>query len=312
MRIGTVALFAALAAGCGDSAASDGAGGAAGSGAGGSSAGGAAGAGGALARCADRTGVAGDHERTVASGGMDRRFLVQVPASYDGQSAVPLVLAFHGVLANGEIILGTTQLPDLAEQEGFIVAAGDGFDTSWNAGVCCLGAQEQNVDDVAVARAMVAALEEEFCIDSTRVYATGFSNGGAMSQRLACDAADLFAAVAPVGGSLALGDCNPSRPIPNLMINSIDDPVVPYDLGVASFDIWKGLNSCDDAPEVTEPTSDTSCETFRSCAGGATTALCSIEGVAHTWPGGPLDEIGEFEATPAAWDFLSQHTLPED
>jgi polyhydroxybutyrate depolymerase len=71
-------------------------------------------------------------------------------------------------------------------------------DDSWNAGYCCANAEKDQIDDVQFARGMIKWLEANSCVDPKRVYATGGSNGDGMTDRLACDAADVIAAVAPV------------------------------------------------------------------------------------------------------------------
>jgi polyhydroxybutyrate depolymerase len=242
--------------------------------------------------CAGKTGAAGSREITINSGGLERSFLLDVPESALGGEPVPLLLVFHGVLSNGAEIEAVTGFPAKAAQDGFITAAGNGVGQSWNAGVCCQPAQGENVDDVGFARDMVAAIESEYCIDTARVYATGFSNGSAMVFRLACEAADLFAAFAPVGGSLALFPCEPSVPRPTQIINNIPDPVVPFALGEFSFGELLRLNACsaERTREQLAPTA--SCEIAPECADGATTELCAVENVGHRWPGGATDPNG--------------------
>src|SRR6185503_15380828 len=106
------------------------------------------------------------------------------------------------------------------------------FGSSWNAGdFCCGNAQSQGLDDVGLAKAIVAEVSSKACIDPKRVYATGLSNGGAMSHRLACEAADVFAATAPVSYPLdftPFDKCQPSRPIAVIHQHALGDAVVPY------------------------------------------------------------------------------------
>ena len=119
------------------------------------------------------------------------------------------------------------------------------------------------VDDVGFARALVQVIAAEANIDLQRVYATGLSTGGAMSHRLACEAADVFAAVAPVAFPLAfapLSNCQPSRPIAVLHFAGLTDGIVPYEGGELfpglppipsaqeSFTYWREVNGCGDGP----------------------------------------------------------------
>src|SRR6185503_15769527 len=124
-----------------------------------------------------------------------------------------------------------------SDQAGFILVMPNGFQNSWNAGTCCGGASTSKLDDVALFRALLAEVGKHVNVDLRRVYATGLSNGGYMSYRLACDAADIFAAVAAGAGATGINDigggtntdsdftsCKPSRPVSVLDIHGTDDP----------------------------------------------------------------------------------------
>lgn len=255
--------------------------------------------------CAGRQGPAGLRRLEVeTSDGRTRSFLLHAPESSLSGRPAPLVVLFHGVFATGEAILGVTRFADEAEREGFLVAAGDGVGRSWNAGVCCDPAREQEVDDVAFTRALVEKVEQEYCVDPERVYATGFSNGAAMVFRLACEASDLFSAFAPVAGALAAA-CSPERPRPILVVNGREDPVVPFALGEASFGRFRTLNGCSEGLATSSPAPTAHCREALACRAGAATALCAIDDIGHVWPGGATDPDGAFDATAAAWEFLS-------
>lgn len=261
--------------------------------------------GGSGGACAGKTGVAGTRQITITSGGLERTFQLDVPQSALTGDPVPLVLVYHGVFSTGPEIQANTGFPGKAAAEGFVTAAGDGIGQSWNAGVCCQPAQGENVDDVGFTRDMVAAIESEYCIDTQRVYATGFSNGSAMVFRLACEAADLFAAFAPVGGSLALFPCEPSQPRPIQITNMISDPVVNYRLGEFSFGELLKLNACSDARDSVQLAPTASCAIAPDCTDGSTTEFCSVSDLGHRWPGGATNPDGMFHATDAVWSFLS-------
>ena len=120
--------------------------------------------------------------------GASRSYEIYVPSTYDGSTAVPVVLNFHGFTSSGIGQQENTQMDETAAREGFIVVYPNGLDNSWNAGVCCGRSAETNVDDVGFTRAVVEDLGARGCIDTARVYATGMSNGGFLSHRLACEA----------------------------------------------------------------------------------------------------------------------------
>src|SRR5262249_36815190 len=173
---------------------------------------------------------------------------------------------------------------------------GAGTTRSWNAGTCCPPATTDSIDDVGFARAVVADIQSQANIDPLRIYATGLSNGGGMSHRLACEAADLFAAVAPVACPLLLDPfsiCQPIRPIPVLAFAGLTDVVVPYAGGESqpfpgvffppapdSFAYWVGADGCGGgSPDIVEHLGNgASCDTYTTCAGGVSVGLCSIHG----------------------------------
>ena len=164
----------------------------------------------ATTTCTGKTGASGDRTIDVQGHKVD----VHVPAGYDPSKSMPLVLAFHGYLMASAEMRSTTHLDDAADKNGFIVGFPNGKNESWNGGDCCGDASSQKEDDVAVAKAIVASIDADYCIDSKRTFATGFSNGGFLAYRLACEAADVFAAVAPVSAVLGIDpkDCKTVAP----------------------------------------------------------------------------------------------------
>ena len=214
-----------------------------------------------------------------------------------------------------------------ADAEGFLVVYPNGLDQSWNAGLCCGRSATLGVDDVGFTRAVIEDLSARGCIDPSRVYATGMSNGGFFSHRLACEAADVIAAVAPVAGVLALdpATCTPSRPISILHLHGTGDPLVRYDGGgladspsvESSIAGWLDRNGCTGEPTVTFQNGSATCETTDDCDGEASVTLCTIEGAGHCWPGQPcrvLGDLGEsttdIDANEAIWRMFSSVRLP--
>src|SRR5262245_49018159 len=183
--------------------------------------------------CSSATLAPGDDSETLEHDGQSREFLVHVPSSYDGATAVPLVLDIHGLTSSARQQAAISGWRRKADEEGFIVVHPQGLDASWNAGsLCCGNSQRSGVDDEGFLRAVVRRLESEACIDARRVYATGLSNGGGMSHLLACNAADLFAATAPVSMGNGTLPCQPARPISVVMTRGTQDPLVPFDGGL--------------------------------------------------------------------------------
>ncbi len=261
--------------------------------------------------------------------GNARSYELYVPSAYDGETPLSVVLNFHGFTSSGPLQQDGTKMNELAEREGFLVAYPNGLDDSWNAGVCCGRSAELGVDDVGFTRTVVEDLGERGCIDNARVYATGMSNGGFLSHRLACEAADIIAAAAPVAAVLGIDEaaCNPVRPVPIIHLHGTADPLVPFDGGGLagspsvedSVSGWMSRNGCTGEPEVTYENGAATCETVDACAGDASVTLCRIEGAGHCWPGQPCPErlgsiVGEptfdIDANEAMWELFSRSALP--
>jgi polyhydroxybutyrate depolymerase len=262
----------------------------------------------------------GDHTIQVVHGGLKRSALVHIPASADLGAPAPLVLNFHGLTSNAGQQAFFSGMTPKSDAEGFILVYPEGVQSSWNAGACCGGAIDQNIDDVGFVRALVAQLSLTLCIDQRRIYATGMSNGGFMSHRLACEAADLFAAVAPVSAVNGMDSCAPSRPVPVMMFNGTLDPLVAYDGGGLfqsagqTFADWSARDLCDDAPKPGKSSGAASCLQHELCDGDVSVVFCTFEGMGHCWPGQAFCPLGaastDLSANDEMWAFFSEHTLP--
>jgi len=295
-----------------------GSGGAAGAGANGGAAGGRATSGcGSVA--APTTG-----ERSIDVGGAARTYYLHLPTGYDASKPWPLVFNFHGRTVKGftaaPLQEDVSHLYEKGDAAGFIVVNPQGLSETdgtqtWNAGICC--AEDKSRDDVGFVDAMLDALESELCVDAKRVYATGLSNGGFMSHRLACERADRFAAVAPVAAMNGMATCSPSRPPSIIAFNGTADPLVSYSVAKASMTDWVARNGCNATPTETFNNGDSHCDTYSGCTDGAEVVFCSVEDGGHTWPGGmDLSALGfgkttqDLIANDAMWDFFVKHPLP--
>jgi polyhydroxybutyrate depolymerase len=174
----------------------------------------------------------GNHTRTVEVAGRKRTYQVHVPRSYDAKKPAPVVLIFHGAGTNGPIMSLFCGLDAKADAAGFLAVYPNGTgpnDTTlyWNAGD--LRRFRSQADDVAFVAALLDDLARAANVDTRRVYATGMSTGGMMAYRLAAELSDRIAAIAPVGGTLALAKCSPKRPVPVLHFHGTADRFVPFD-----------------------------------------------------------------------------------
>jgi len=280
---------------------------------------------------------AGDITRTLTHDGRERSYILHVPEALDFSQPLAVVFVFHGGSGNAQNALQMTEFNPVADQNGFLVVYPNGTGRlssdrllTWNGGSCCAYAQENNVDDVGFVRAIAADLQSLTAIDPRRIYATGLSNGGILSHRLGCEAADLFAAIAPVAGTLNFSPCNPSQPVSVLMFHGTADQHLPYEGGVGpkslvgvdfdsvqeSVDFWTTFNGCNPQPQ-TESFADIQHQVWSGCREGTAVELYTIVGGGHAWPGGnssgrpdadlPTQTIS---ASQLIWEFFAVHPKP--
>lgn len=279
---------------------------------------------------------AGD-EQSLQHGGVERTYRVHVPRGYDAAKQWPLVIALHGGGGAGRGMNTVTHLNDVADAHGFLVAYPDGRFRHWNDGRQSGVAESRKVDDVGFLADLIDALAKKYSVDRKRVFATGISNGGFMSQRLACDLSDKVAAIAVVAATMGQElsrKCNPRQPVSVLLIHGTEDPLVPYEGGrvqvrgggeiISAPDAvkkWVGLNGCttkprtDSLPDAAKDGTRTRRELYTGCKNGTEVAFLIVEGGGHTWPGGPQylppRRIGrtsrDFDASAVIWEFFAAH-----
>lgn len=266
-------------------------------------------------------------------GGLVRTYELHVPAGVEHPSA--LVVNLHAAGATGRDQAALTHYDAVADAHGFVTVHPDGIDFSWADGRGASMPDRQGVDDVGFIAALVGTLVAEYGIDPGRVFATGLSAGAFMANRLACDRADLFAAIAPVAGTLGTNvGCSPSRPVSVLATHGTADPIVPYDGGgmtgrggasdvvaaPAMVQRWQQIDRCPGTPsqDVLPGNGDgtaTTGLTYSPCAAGSAVEFMRIDGGGHTWPGAPpilpVQEVGAashtFDASEASWQFFNAH-----
>jgi polyhydroxybutyrate depolymerase len=276
--------------------------------------------------CSGKMAQPADGTWTLHLSGGDRTVRVHVPAAYDPKKPTPFVINFHGYTSNGMQQAGLTGMSTKADSAHFVVAypEGTGSPTGFNAGSCCGPAAQNMVDDIGLTRAIITEAGTRLCLDGKRVYVTGFSNGGFMSHRIACELGDLVAAVAPVSGLLGIpaASCKPARPISVMDFHGTSDNTVPYGGDMQNgwpsaeetFAAWAKRNQCTDAaPAQTYQKGDVTCMTYSHCAGAVEVTLCTVTNGGHAWPGGAYPLPGttqNISATDAMWTFFAAHPLP--
>jgi polyhydroxybutyrate depolymerase len=254
----------------------------------------------------------------ILSSGEKRHFLLHVPPIYDGDPT-SLVVSFHGYGSNSAHQEKLSGMSAKADEAGFIVVYPDGNQATWFTGPIPQGDRDRQF-----VRDLINHISSLYNIDPKRIYATGMSNGGGMTNRVACNLADLFAAVAPNAGAYDYSkDCNPSRPVPILAFHGLDDEGVPYE-GFQTQAIvpaietwaadWAARNGCDPEPVITVPVETVHLLAWTNCKENADVILYALEGHGHSWPGSSM-EFGELtsqaiNATDIMWDFFQAHPMP--
>ncbi len=257
--------------------------------------------------------------------------VLRVPESYDPKKPAPLVMVLHGYGAGGLIQNIYFQLGSIADKEGFFLVAPDGtVDKSgkrfWNAVDTCCDFDDTKVDDVKYLSGLVSEVRGHYAIDPKRVYLVGHSNGGAMSMRLGCDKADVFAAIVDLAGPFYSDPsvCKPSQPVSLLHLHGTLDETVPYaggPLGVGGrktppakviAETFADRAGCAKDP-VTVPAVDlersiagaeTELARWSGCRSGAEVQLATIVGGSHI----PKDFTAELPRF--IWSFLAAHPKP--
>ncbi|HEU0296456.1 MAG TPA: PHB depolymerase family esterase [Anaerolineales bacterium] len=256
---------------------------------------------------------------TLSSGGVTRHYILHVPSSYRPENAVALILNFHGYTSNSGQEENLSDMSAKADREGFLVVYPDGIDTTWFTGSGKDGQRDQQF-----IRDLIAALEGQYNIDPKRIYATGISNGGGMTNQLACDMADAIAAIAPVAGAYNFWqNCHPSRPVPVLAFHGLDDNIVPYEGGTRKAieppikewaAAWATRNGCSSTPDVTTPMNTVTVHTWSNCKEDADVILYAVANHGHSWPGSPVmpesSTSQAINATDLMWDFFQAHPMP--
>lgn len=260
---------------------------------------------------------------TIVVDGLERSYRLQVPVRADSDAPLPLLLVVHGAGGSAERAELATGMTQLADANGFIVAYPQGTQAadipgefSWNAGFCCGAPVTAGIDDVGYITALLADIEASHPVDPDRIYIAGFSNGGMLANRLACELDGVFAGIAVVAGALNVAECAAPAVTSVLLVHGTGDQTVPYNGGptnersAARFgqwsntsvqdatDYWAARGGCAPGPVSTVKGAVTGAVTtavWQECDEDASLSLVTIDGGGHIWP--ILAESG-FDASP--------------
>jgi len=254
----------------------------------------------------------GNTDMSTMIAGENRTFIVHVPAKYDGKTPMPLMVNFHPYAfgtAMGQ--LTGSGFAELGDTEGFISAFPQGIGNQWDLGKLTRPGKDD--DDRNFALKVVEILRDSGCVDTKRVYASGYSMGAGLTHYLACREAGTFAGVGTSAFDLIKENlpCEPVRPMPIIMFRGMGDPVVPFDGGVGmltgppatfpgaqmTFKMWADIDKCTDEPMPVTDLGAPNCSRYSKCEGGVTVTLCINQG--HTQ--GPAGAI---------WKAIKDFSLP--
>ena len=262
----------------------------------------------------------------------DRQFRVHVPPGYDESTPMPMVFAFHP--ADRDAIafsVDDANLPAKADESGFIlVMPNASFGQTFNGGTCCGLAALIDSQDVIGVRTIFEEVKGHLNVDLDRVFATGFSGGAYMAYRLACEASDIFAAVAPVSGALGLEaispsdggipsdliSCQPEYPVSVFAAHGTNDTKVAYDYFSPSLGHLAGASGCESTPAAGPVTGggDTSCVTYQGCQAVVEITGCTVQDGGRCWfgsdsctGGGPSKGSDWLDANDVIWSFFERN-----
>ena len=259
-----------------------------------------------------------------------RPYRLVVPSSYRAEVPAPLVILLHGFGSTGAEHDTYFGFSPLAEARGFLLATPDGTlgvgnRRFWDATDACCNFFAPPVDDVAYLRAVISDVQSRYAVDSRRIFVTGHSNGGFMSYRMGCEAADLVAGVASLAGATWKDParCQPAAGVAVLQAHGTTDTTIRYEGGAVTegappypsaretVERWAEKNRCTGALALTEerldldtavPGTETTVARTSACGSGAA-ELWTLEGSSHVPQLGP-------EWAPRVYEFLLAHPKP--
>lgn len=281
-----------------------------------------------------------DHLRgTIRIDGRERTYLLHLPSGYTPGQPRPLVLSLHGRLGDGKGQARLSHFDTVSDEHGLLVVYPDGLDRSWADGRAASPSDKKGVDDVKFMSELIDKLSREYSIDRNRIYATGMSNGGFMTGRLACELSGKIAAVAIVAASLSdntAAACHPRNPVSVLVMQGTADPLVPFSGGPlgkkgergnilshsATVEKWLQLNACLANPKtehILDKVGDGTSidiQIYSPCRSGREVEDYVINDGGHAWPGG-LAYLGDrwigktsknLDASEAIWNFFATNS----
>jgi poly(3-hydroxybutyrate) depolymerase len=250
---------------------------------------------------------------SISAAGMDRRYILNVPQNYDNTHPYRLIIAYHELNGNDDEMYRNDYyhlLPLSDNSTIFVAPNGQKNGASCPDAASC-GWPNPNGSDIALADAVVAELEDNFCIDTNRIFATGWSYGGSMSYKTACErplggskdgATGFVRAIAVYSGAQLSGQCTPDMPVAYYASHGTSDSVLNYDGGVGLAQNFANADGCSwSTPE--RATGNHVCTDIMGCPSDYPVRFCSFNGDHTPDPKDNNQPSWEYQEV---WDFLSQ------
>ena len=247
---------------------------------------------------------------------IEREYILYIPESYDGKSKLPILLNFHGggMDASGQLYI--SDMRSLADTENFILVYPEGLYGLWNVSLPSDPESKNNTDDIGFINTLIDQIASNYNIDTSRVYATGFSNGAGMSYTLACTMSNKIAAIVSMGGLLYKHTAENSKPDPVaiMSIHGTADQDRPYG-GINNYyysiddihDYWIDQNITNKVPDIISFNSNGQTVEYHSYKNGINNISIDhykVIGGEHWW----LDiEYEGLNTNRIIWDFVSKY-----
>lgn len=213
--------------------------------------------------------------QSLTSDSTQRSYWIEMPANYDSNKAYPVIIGLHWRDGSAKDIYGWSGFFGLKELYGAnaIFLAPQGLDAGW---------ANPGDRDIRFLRAMISQVQQGACTDTRRVFATGFSFGGMMSNAIGCQMGDVVRAVVPMASSLWSGCASSSHKVAAMFIHAKDDNTVPYSAGETARDTFIRRNSCS---TKTVAVGSNGCVEYQGCDSDKPVLWCGTETGGHWYPG---------------------------
>lgn len=242
--------------------------------------------------------------------GLTRNFILYLPAGYNNAGKLPLVFVIHGGSGTPEGMINIANFKPIADKEKVALVYPAGVQNNWNDGRPTTPNQ-LGINDINFFDQLCNYMINNYAVDGKKIYATGISNGGFMSSRLACQLSNRIAAIAVVAATMEATSiapaCNPGRPVPAIYIHGTTDPLVPFTGGQMTsggtaggtilshfqvIDKWVTINGCNpsptttDLPDISNDGTTIKQRVYSGGTNGSEVVSFVVLNGGHTWPQG--------------------------